>query len=345
MPSRECRAIGLLLLAGTTLLIGDRPLAEADDTAGIRTWSGRRKIQLWPLDRSTEPARPLGEPVTIGDWTYRTIRSGQPRDGVPWELLVTPAGKHAEQWRQGAGVKVLPGLAAERSADQKEIRNPEAIPVIELPDALWKKWMAADLQDVVGIHFHEMVTDDQARILYTLHKIPPDNADGTPVDAELSGTRIEATLLAPVTYSLDQTVVARVDPFDRNRVRLRGEHELGHAEVSQQVLIAVLRGPQDWDEKKLQGRRSRIEYYWKREQIGRSWTGFRSGLGKAACLRTSVVLVPPTRWSMMLPIPPERVTQKHIQQFNDAIVLIGSTFVATDRLAQERFHAQHGAYE
>ena len=48
---------------------------------------------------------------------------------------------------------------------------------------------------------------------------------------------------------------------------------------------------------------------------------------------------------MLLPIPPERVTSKHIQRFNDSIVLIGDSFAATDRLAQERFHAEHGAYE
>jgi hypothetical protein len=159
------------------------------------------------------------------------------------------------------------------------------------------------------------------------------------------GTRIEATLLAPVVYSLDQTVVAREDPLDKQKAIRRGEHELGHAELSQQVLIAVLHGPQDWDPDRCTGRRSQIEYYWKREQIGRSWKGLRGGVGKVAALRTSVVLVPPTRWSMLLPIPPERVTQKHIDQFNEAIVMIGESFASTDRLAQERFHAEHGEYE
>lgn len=319
--------------------------ASAGDTADLRTWSGRKKILLWPIDHATRSTAEPGTSITIGDWDYRSIRSARPRDGVPWELQVSPSGKNAAAWKKGATRQVLPGLAAERGRGQKEIKNPEAIPVIELPDTLWKKWLSAEMDDVVGIHYHAMVTDDQARILYTLHQVPPDLPDGTPEGGEIIGTRIEATLLAPVAYSLDQTVVVRMDPHDRSLVKQRGEHELSHAEVSQQVLVAVLHGPQDWDERSRRGRRSQIEYYWKREQVARSWQGFRAGLGKASALRTTIVLVPPTRWSMLLPIPPERVTQKHIQQFNDAIVLLAETFAATDRAAQERFHAQHGAFE
>lgn len=341
--SRRLFAGRLPAAVGLSLII--MASAFADDTADLRTWSGRRKIPLWPIESSSKSAPELGKPITIGDWTYRSVRAARPRDGVPWELQVTPAGKNAGIWKKGATRQTLPGLAAERGRGQKEIKNPQAIPVIELPDILWKKWLSADMDDVVGIHYHEMVTDDQARILYTLHQVPPDLPDGNPEGGEIIGTRIEATLLAPVAFSLDQTVVARVDPHDKNLVTSRGEHELSHAEISQQVLIAVLHGPKDWDEKTCRGRRSHIEYYWKRDQVARSWKGFRGGLGKAAALRTTVVLVPPTRWSMLLPIPPERVTQKHIQQFNDSIVLLSETFAATDRAAQERFHAQHGAFE
>ena len=48
---------------------------------------------------------------------------------------------------------------------------------------------------------------------------------------------------------------------------------------------------------------------------------------------------------MLVPIPPERVTAKHLQEFNEAIVKVGPTFAATDRAAQKKFHAEHGEYE
>lgn len=352
MPMQCRHRVGLAVRASLIALVAAMSLPEtvqADDTAGIRSYTGRRKINLWPTDQNESNTNQLGQPITLGNWTYRAVKAAVPRDGVPWELIVTPAGPHADTWRKGEPRAYLPGLTAEYRSTEQATRIADALPVIEMPDALWKKWMEPDLQDVVGIHFHAMVTNDHARILFTLHKVPPDNPDGTSGTPEPGAppvaTRIEATLLAPVTYSLDQTVIARMDPLDKQRVKHRGEHELSHAELSQQVLLAVLRGPQDWDPGKCVGRRSRIEHYWKREQIGRSWQGYREGKGKVLALRTSIVLVPPTRWSMLLPIPPERVTSKHIQRFNDSIVLIGDTFAATDRLAQERFHAEHGAYE
>ncbi|MFQ5430392.1 MAG: hypothetical protein ACE5E1_08795 [Phycisphaerae bacterium] len=225
----------------------------------------------------------------------------------------------------------------------------DTVPVIELPDIVWKQRMSADLQDVVGIHFHELVTDDVARILYTVHKVPPDGPDGgagAPGGVHgRSGSRIEATLLTPVVWSLDQSIVVRVTPLRKDLTAGRISHESAHAEVSQQVLLGVLGGPQDWNPLYRTGRRSHLEYYWKREQIGRSWSGYQRGIGKLLTLRTSLVLVPPTRWSMLLPIPPERVTQKHIEAFNDAIVHLGPRFAAIDRAAQGRFHAGHGAYE
>ena len=320
-------------------------IALGDDSAGLRSRSGRRPVFLWPPEKNAESKTELGVPITLGNWTYRAIRAGTPRDGVPWELIVTPAGSGELEWKKGEALAPLPGLSAERSGADKPLKDENAIPVIEMPDILWKKWMSRELHDVVGIHFHELVTDDLARILFTLHKVPPDLPDGTAPESEIYGTRIEATLLAPVQFNLDQTVVARVDPLDKNRVFSRGQHELGHAELSQKVIVAVVTGPQDWDPTRCVGRRSRIEYYWKREQIGRSWSGYRDKTGKILALRTSIVLVPPTRWSMLLPIPPERVTQKHIQLFNEKIVSVAQQFAEADRLAQERFHAEHGAYE
>lgn len=339
-----CRAVCQFLCAAALVACLSN-FSLGQNSAGLGTRSGRRPIQLWPPATDVPPRTELSPPITIGAWTYHAVKASIPRDGVPWELIVTPAGSSASDWKKGETQTPLPGLSAERSGAEQPLRDASAIPVIEMPDILWKKWMAPDLHDVVGIHYHELVTDDQARILFTLHKVPPDLPDGTAPEAEIYGTRIEATLLAPVQFDLDQTVIARADPVDKSRAQSRGEHELGHAQLSQRVLTSVLGGPQTWDPARCEGRRSRVEYYWRRSQIGRSWSGYRRKSGKILALRTTVVLVPPTRWSMMLPIPPERITQKHIQRFNDSIISIGEQFAEADRLAQEKFHAEHGAFE
>lgn len=335
----------------TTLLVLSTALA--DDTGGLKTPSGRRKVELFP-PAGKPSSRPSDRPIELGDWAYLAMKSSQPRDGVPWELVVTPAGPNAKTWRKGeAAWQCLPLPAStrvEHLGDRLRVdKDEDAIPVVEMPEAVWKGWMAGDLQSVVGIHFHEFVTDDVARILYTIHKTPPDEPDGRPPPPAKykgrAGVRIEATLLTPVTFSLDQTVVIRVDPLEKQLTPGRAQHELGHALATQQILLNVIRGPQDWNLDRCTGRRSRLEFYWKREIIGRSWKGYRDGIGKIATLRTSVVLVPPTRWSLLLPIPPERVTQRHLDDFNEAIVHISGVFAAVDRIAQDRFHAQHGAYE
>lgn len=337
--------IAFLLLLATPFTPHD---ARADDTAKIRTRAGHRPVKLWPLPEESESTRQPGRSITIGDWTYRATRARQVRDGVPWELIVTPAGEHADEWHPGSTARALPMAQAVRSP-AKGSQQPESVPIIEIPKIVWQQRMDASLQDVVGIHFHELVTDDVARILYTLHKVPPDNPDGTPpapgsYDGR-PGTRIEATLLTPVVWSLDQSIAVRTDPLEKHLTDGRARHEAGHAGVSHQVLLDVLHGPQDWNPRYSTGQRSSLTYYWKRERIGRSWNGYQRGVGKLLTLRTSIVLLPPTRWSLLLPIPPERVTQKHIQAFNDSIVLLGPRFSMADKKAQSQFHAHHGSYE
>lgn len=338
--------------------------ALGQDTAGMKSRPGRRPIQLWPPAGDKEISGPVGKPITIEGWTYRAVKSSDPRGSVPWELVVTPAGENAKIWHKGSeGPKTQrAGPSSSRSFPRGSRRKgfeiivhrgrgpekkPDAIPVVEIPDGVWKQWMAPDLQDVVGIHFHEFVTDDMARILYSIHKVPPDGPDGKPPAAGSypgrSGSRVEATLLAPVTFCLDQAVVVRKDPLRKERVESRARHELAHAGLSQEIFLEVFRGPQDWNLAYCTGRRSQVSYYWKREKVGRGWDGYRSGVEGVATLRTSVVLVPPTRWSMLLPIPPERVTQKHIQALNDAVVF--PQFDQADREAQRRFHAEHGSFE
>ncbi|MCG8408463.1 MAG: hypothetical protein MI923_24955 [Phycisphaerales bacterium] len=340
---------GLLCSFFAAIPVGE---VRGDDTAGLGSRTGRRPIQLWPMPQYKKE-RSQGPEITLGGWRYRVTKSAKVRDGVPWFLAVTPTGEGAEKWKKGRLRQILtePVTAHSRVAAS---RKADTIPTIEIKERLWRLRMDADLQDVVGIHFHEYVSDDVARILYTIHKVPPDNPDGTAPDnyQGQSGTRLEATLLAPVVWSLDQSIVVRVDdlsvPEAQKQKQLtadRAKHEFGHAGVSQEVLLAVLHGPQNWNPDYCTGRRSHLAYYWRREHIGRSWSGYQRGVGKLLTLRTSIALVPPTRWSKLLPVPPERVTQKHIQQFNDEIVLLGSLFAETDRRAQENFHAHHGAYE
>jgi hypothetical protein len=330
----------LLLIVG---LIVPQP-SFAGDTAGLLSRPGQRPIQLWPYesDKSAERKTPL----RIGDWEYSSKRSAALRDGVPWELVVTPSGPHANEWRKGAAEWLKPALTegGRGGGGGKKAKNPDAVPIVEVPDAVWKGWLTSEMQDVVGIHYHAMVTDDVARILYTLHRAGPDGKELRD-DDDAPATRIEATLLTPVVYHLDQSILVRKDPHNPALATSRAEHEAGHAQVSQQVFLAVLHGPQDWNAGAAKGRRSRIEYYWKRELIGRPWSGYRDGVGQVATLRTTVALVPPTRWSMMLPIPPQRVTQQHLQDFNDAIVHLGPMFERTDRKAQDEFHSHRGEFE
>lgn len=344
-PRRIHRALTPVFVACALASVWARAFGE--DTAKLKTASGRRAVSLWPPGDAKPKAPPSGS-IDLGGWTYRATRASAARDGVPWELIVTPSEKNVDGWHRASAQRIaLPTAARERRGAEEATQHPDSMPIIEIPDALWKKWMAADLQDVVGIHFHELVSDDTARILYTLHKVPADGPDGQPLSGApgVSGTRIEATLLAPVTYSLDQSIVVREDALKKELSAGRGAHESGHADLSQQVFVAVLAGPQDWNPRYCKGRRSRLEYYWRREQIGRSWTGYRNGEGKLLTLRTTIALVPPTRWSMLAPIPPERVTAKQLQDFNDSIVRIGGSFEATDRAAQEKYHSAHGEYE
>ena len=297
-------------------------------------------------------------------WHYR-VQRGQAAGGVPWELIVTPSGPDAETWRREEmtgiavtrkGAKVITGktrvkdlrsVVEQETQRERKILNISEIPVIKVPDIVWTGWMARDLQDVVGIHFHELQAADPAQILYTLHKVPADGPDGKP-PADYKGkhgSRLEATLLEPMRFTLDQTVVVREDLLKKDLAQKRADHEVGHAGVSHDVLLSAIAGPEDWDEVACKGRRAKVVYYWKRERVGRNWVGYRDSSTKLLTARTRVVVAPPSRWSMLLPIPPEKVTQKHLDKFNEAIVLTTAKYAAMDQAEQARFHAEHGEFE
>jgi len=321
------------------------------------------------LDPPPAPTTAPADPEFKRDgWHYRIQKSGQIEGGVPWELIVTPTGPDAEKWRREemTGVapapkgaprrKVVPSKtrAKEVAPHVEEIPRPahktlniDEIPTIKVPDIVWTGWMAKDLQDVVGIHFHELTAANPAQILFTLHKVPADGPDGKPPGDYTGkrGSRLEATLLAPMRFELDQTVVVREDRLKKDLAQKRAEHEVGHAGMSHDVLLSALAGPEDWDEAACKGRRARMTYYWKREKIGRNWDGYRDSTTKLLTARTIVVVAPPTRWSMLLPVPPEKVTQKHLDAFNEAIVLTTAKFATLDRAAQAAFHAEHGEFE
>jgi len=339
-------------------------VAWGKDPSPLPKRPGRKDIRIWPPKDDAAEKKPYSR-LNLDGWIYTAVKSYNPQSGVPWELQVTPPVENPDGWILGDSRVGLPSVM-DQQAPQFVIRDtvrggkrnakPEdlTLPTIKLPEIVWRQRFSAEFDSVVGIHFHEFVSNDYARILYTLHKVPPDGPDGKP-PADYKGpfgTRIEATLLTPVIWSLDQSVVVRDDyqsiPESTRRettTKSRIDHELGHAEVSRRILVPALAGPQDWNLQYCTGRRGNLTWYWKREKIGRSWDGYRRGVDKLDTLRTSVAIVPPTRWSKLLPIPAERITQRHIDEFNREIVQIGPILSALDQQAQDEFHAHHGAFE
>lgn len=341
------------------------PAASAADPTRLPTRPGRKNIEIWPPKTDPNQRRAINR-LTLDGWVYTATKNYDPAAGVPWELQVTPSIENPMGWIRGDAYNGLPSVmdpiaginpVSRRSASGATTNDkPEdlTLPIIRMPEIVWRKRFTAEFDGVVGIHFHEFVSDDFARILYTLHKVPADGPDGKP-PADYRGprgTRIEATLLTPVIWSIDQSVVVRDDVQtnpDKSRrdvvTQSRVEHEKGHAEVSRQVLVPALAGPQDWNTQYCTGRRGNLTWYWRREIIGRSWEGYQRGVGKLKTLRTSVALVPPTRWSKLIPIPPERITQRHINEFNQEIVDVGGVLAILDQQAQDEFHAMHGSFE
>lgn len=356
------------LIAGTALTLASvAPRhAVADDPPQLPTRPGKKNINIWPPKKDGAERKPYSR-LSIDGWVYTATKNYDPSSGVPWALTVTPSVENPQGWIRGDNHTGLPSVLdpvasryrpqpVSRGGSSQSNKSPEdlTLPVIKLPETLWRKRFSSQFSSVVGIHFHEFVSDDYARILYSLHKVPPDGPDGKPPAnyKGASGTRIEATLLTPLIWSIDQSVVVRDDVLtipDKSRRetinQARVAHEKGHAEVSRKVLIPGLAGPQDWNTKYCTGRRCNLTWYWRREIIGRSWDGYQRGVGKLKTLRTSVAIVPPTRWSKLVPIPPERITQRHIDEFNREIVDIGPLLSSLDQQAQDDFHATHGAFE
>lgn len=314
--------------AGAQSARSDKPA----DTAGLGGRPLQVPVNLAPTESDERGLmnRALpGRTVRLGDWEYTARRNPQPQDSVPWILTARPIGHDADSWRSQA--TFAPKLLI------------AGAPVIKVPEQVWPSWFPPDMSDVVGIHYHEFVTNDLARVLMTIHKVPSDPAGGE--SASRRGTRLEATLLTPLTFSVDQALVVRAARRNEAAVIERIAHERGHAEISLPVLIETLAGPQDWDPDTLTGRRSTLEWYWRSGKVFRRWDTYRGGQHDLATVRTSITLVPPTRWSKLLPIPPERLDPGEIERFNREVVHLAERFFKLDRHAQERFHAGHGAFQ
>lgn len=287
------------------------------------------------LRRSLELAAAGSRSIDEGKWSFRVERD-DPRDGVPWKLIATP----------------LSDLAA-LLKPKEQYQPPDVIlaaPILKVPENVWKAWFSPDMADVVGIHYHQFVPEETASLLITIHKVPADGPDGKPPPDYRGrpGTRLEATLLLPLRYHLDQTLVVRTDAVNAKPTKdaeHRLEHERGHGVVSLKTLIDALAGPQTWDLPKCTGRRSTMAWYYHSQKITRGWDGYHGGSGKLSTLRTTITLTPPTRWSMLIPLPPDEVDQWMIEGFNDAIVHAGIVFANMDAERQKVFHAGHGEFE
>jgi len=338
-------------------------LAIAAVTAAAETPTPPRRtvrpVDLEPRAASQAAGAPASSATQVGDWQI-TAERADPAEGVPWRLMARPLSQLATRLQPGDVFRTA-ALA-------------ESIPVIEVPAQLWGRWFDADMNDVVGIHYHECQVGGPARVLVTVHQFPAEPRDGLKPGEhrERTGTRLEATLLTPLAIYLDQSVVVRAEgigvvrgaerrphtevPPDRPVIGKKPRdqqggaagrviHERGHAELSIQMLIATLAGPQTWSPRECSGQRSTIAFYWESSRTQRPWEGFHGGAGKLYTQRITIHLTPPTRWSLLIPLPPDEVTQRQIEQFNDWAVLPQSRFVDLDREAQKRFHALHGEFE
>lgn len=313
---------------------------KGQDTAGLGGRTGQWPVDLKPdspqAQQRVQRFGRIEREVELGGWAYRAERNPQPADSVPWRLHARPIGENERTWRPASSWALV-----ERTT---------AIPVIRVPPVLWDKWVDPTMRDVVGIHFHELTTRDLARVLITVHEVSTsaDRSDDAWANRSVvprRATRLEATLMTPVTFRLEQSIAILADPKDEATAKDREDHERGHGAKSLEAMLTVLAGPQTWSPQRSTGRRSTLAWYWKSEKLGRRWEAFREGQGELLTLRTSIALVPPTRWSKLLPKPPEALEPEDIRTFNEELVHLDAAFVVADRQIQEAFHAEHGAYE
>jgi len=334
--NRQPAAVACLLCAMLATPTGAAdPKSKPRDSAGIGGHAAKIPVNLNPEagqtsdSRSLERRSRLDPVVKLGTWEYTVAKNPSPGDSVPWILRARPTGHDA-----------LAYLAPGAFSPDRQVAS---IPLVKIPPQVWRAWFDPSMQDVVGIHFHEFVTDDLARVLITIHKVPADAPNGSPTTP--IATRLEATLLTPLTFSVDQTIVVRGHPRDLAAVDERIAHERGHGQVTLKILLDTLAGPQTWDPENGTGRRSTLEWLWKTGPVYRKWDTYRAGRYDLKTLRTSITLVPPTRWSKLIPVPPDKLDPREIEKFNNEIVHLDGRFNLLDGKAQSDFHAGHGSFQ
>lgn len=277
-------------------------------------------------DRSGATTRPVpgGQEFTDGEWSIRVERSPNPLQTVPWRVIYESL--------EDAGLRPCGSFRAARLA--------KTVPVIEVPEQLWGRWMGEEFHDVLGVLFAELYTPPDVNILFSAHTEVDDS--GMPVSPTRS--RLEATLLTPMVFTLDVAIVIRqIEDPRRNAYRL--EHEQGHAEHTLQDLINTVAGPQDWSVAEGNGRRCQLTFRWRDKLFKRTWREFRGGEESLQTRRFYVTVLPPTRWSQLFDKPAENVTQADHLAFNEHLIKLQSRYRANWERSRLLFHQQHGAGE
>lgn len=321
---------GYLLVIGWSLalLVVGVPAGADEPPAPGQTIIRARTLTLW-RGGGSEPgagdsAATVGERIVDGPWSIRVERSSNPLAGVPWRIIY----ERLDETEDHAGHTFECGRLA------------ETVPVVELPAQLWAQWMGADLHDVVGILFADLLSPEEVKILYTAHAEV--DATGTPVSPTRS--RLEATLLTPLTCAIDLAILVR-QANDEGKTARRLEHERGHAEHTLCDVITTLAGPQDWDSAAGAGQRSELVFRWRDKLVKRTWKGYRGTEGKLQTRRFYITVVPPTRWSRLYDKASEGISQEDRLAFNEQLTLLQSRFRANWDRSRLLFHQQHGAAE
>lgn len=257
-----------------------------------------------------------------GRWYVRIRRAPNPGNGVPWEIRYE---NHPE-----AEIQDLP--AAQFDPAEHVLR----IPVLPVPNDLWDDWFAEKLQDVAGIHYPRMERRNRSRLLLTVHPEPTSTADE-------SASRIEATLLVPITWSIDQAIVVR-RTARRPEIDARIRHERAHAVSTVMDLVESIVGPQTWDDDEASGRRSEVVWLWRYETITRTVDWYRDGKKKLRMLRTYVTVVPPSRWTLRLAKSPSEITPEEMRAFNVDILNVGARYAVRRDEQRDEVHKKLGAY-
>jgi len=287
---------------------------------------------LPPKDKSRADAEGRGaSPSSIrlrdGRWTVKIKPVYQCADSVPWEIIYEPDVE--------AEIQDFP--AEQFDSHEHTLR----VPVLKIPDDLWDEWFDETLQDVAGIHLPYMGRMDLSHILFTSHHQPA-VADGA--GATEPASRIEATLLVPITWMIDQVIIVR-KTSRRGDVQNRIEHERAHATTAVTDLVEAITGPQTWEPATGTGRRSNLVWWWRYEKTYRTWGRYREGKHKVAVLRTYVTVLPPTRWSQQFPKPKGDITPADALGLNRGITRVTARYNALRASHQREVHKTLGDYE